>query len=106
MKKTTFFAAILPLGQCISLSPANGQNGVNPDTQLALSFESPPIIGTSGKIQVYDVGQDKLVDALDLAIPSSPSPFGNGSTKANYTDTTASQTNIVGGMDFYFFPII
>jgi pectinesterase len=48
----------------------------------------------------------KLIDMLDLSIPSSPSPFGNGSTKANYSDTTTYQTNIIGGMDFYFYPII
>jgi hypothetical protein len=43
---------------------------------------------------------------LDLSILSSPSQFGNGSTKANYSDTTTYQTNIIGGMDFYFYPII
>ncbi|KAE8454214.1 hypothetical protein EG329_005139 [Mollisiaceae sp. DMI_Dod_QoI] len=88
------------------LSPANGQQNVNPDAQLALTFSSPPIIGTNGTIRVYDTANNKLIDMLDLSIPSSPSPYGNGSTKANYSDTTTYQTNIVGGMDFYFYPII
>jgi pectinesterase len=90
----------------VQLFPAEGQEHVNPDTQLRLTFPSPPSIGDSGLIRVYDVASNELVDSLNLAIPVSPSPDGNGSTKANYTDKTKYQTNVVGGMDFYFFPII
>jgi pectinesterase len=90
----------------IQLFPADGQEFVNPDTQLRLTFPSPPSIGDSGLIRVYDVAKNELIDSLNLSIPISPSPYGNGSTKANYTDKTKYQTNIVGGMDFYFFPII
>jgi pectinesterase len=88
------------------LSPTNGQKNVNPDAQLVITFPSPPTIGTSGTVRVFDAANHQLIDMLDLAIPSSPSPFGNGSTKANYSDTTTYQTNIIGGMDFYFRPII
>ncbi|KAJ4362067.1 hypothetical protein N0V83_011009 [Neocucurbitaria cava] len=88
----------------VDLFPANGAKDVNPDTQLVLTFASPPIIGSSGNVTVYD--NEKIIDTLDLSIPSSPSPYGNGSTKANYSDTTTYQSNLVGGMDFYFFPII
>lgn len=90
----------------IQLFPKNGQEDVNPDTQLRLTFPSPPSIGNFGLIRVYDVESRDLVDSLNLSIPISPSPYGNGSTKANYTDKTEYQTNVIGGMDFYFFPII
>jgi len=94
------------LSEDIQLYPANGQVNVNPDTQLKITFPSPPTISSLGKINVYDGEDNKLVDTLDLSIPFSPSPYGNGSTKANYTDTTKYQTNIIGGLDFYFNPII
>ncbi|KAL1604757.1 hypothetical protein SLS60_004297 [Paraconiothyrium brasiliense] len=90
----------------IQLFPQDGQKDVNPDTQIRLTFPSPPSIGDSGLVRVYDVASNLLVDSLNLSIPISPSPYGNGSTKANYTDKTKYQTNIIGGMDFYFFPII
>lgn len=90
----------------VQLYPANGQHNVNPDAQLKLTFSSIPEIGASGKINVYDAENKKLIDTLDLSIPFSPSPYGNGSTKANYTDTTKYQTNIIGGLDFYFNPIL
>ncbi|KAI0432040.1 pectinesterase [Xylaria sp. FL1042] len=90
----------------VQLYPADGQQNINPDAQLRVTFSSPPSIGSSGKINVYDSKDKKLVDTLDLSIPFSPSPYGNGSTKANYTDTTKYQTNIIGGLDFYFYPII
>ncbi|KAI1275398.1 pectinesterase [Xylaria sp. FL0933] len=93
-------------GSVIQLYPADGQQNINPDAQLKLTFTSPPSIGSSGKINVYDSKDKKLVDTLDLSVPFSPSPYGNGSTKANYTDTTKYQTNIIGGLDFYFNPII
>ncbi|KAI1260543.1 pectinesterase [Xylariaceae sp. FL1019] len=90
----------------VELYPSKGQRNINPDAQLKLTFSSPPSIGSSGKIYVYDSEDKSLVDSLDLSIPFSPSPYGNGSTKANYTDTTKYQTNIIGGLDFYFYPII
>lgn len=90
----------------LELYPRNGQKNVNPDAQLTITFSSAPVIGTNGTIRVYNAGNKKLIDTLDLSIPFSPSPFGNGSTKANYSDTTVYQTNIIGGMDFYFYPVI
>ncbi len=92
--------------QPIDMSPSNGQQNVNIDTHLVLTFSTPPTIGINGTVRVYDAATHKQVDRLDLSIPFSPSPYGNGSTKANYSDTTTYQTNIIGGMDFYFFPII
>ncbi|KAF2850006.1 carbohydrate esterase family 8 protein [Plenodomus tracheiphilus IPT5] len=96
----------LPNVQKVVISPAQEARDINPDTHLVLSFVSPPTIGTSGIITVHDVETGRIVDSLNLSIPSSPSPFGNGSTKANYTDTRTYQTNKVGGLDFYYFPII
>ncbi|KAK1761616.1 pectin lyase fold/virulence factor [Phialemonium atrogriseum] len=90
----------------VLISPANGAKNVNPDTHLVLEFSSPPAIGDSGMIRIYDAADQKLVDQLDLSVPFSPSPYGNGSTKAPTGDKTVYQTNIIGGMDFYFFPII
>ncbi|KAI1825028.1 carbohydrate esterase family 8 protein [Xylaria intraflava] len=90
----------------LQLYPSNGQHNVNPDAQLTITFPSSPTIGSSGKINVYDSEDKKLIDTLDLSVPFSPSPYGNGSTSANYSDTTKYQTNIIGGLDFYFYPII
>lgn len=88
------------------LYPVNGSTNVNIDTHLLLAFRSNPTIGASGNITICDDADGYIVDALHLSIPSSPSPYGNGSTRANYTDKTTYQTNTVGGVDFYFFPII
>ncbi|KAF2826593.1 pectinesterase [Ophiobolus disseminans] len=90
----------------VDLFPANSSDNVNIDTHLILTFPTKPIIGSKGNITVRDEEDDRIIDTLDLSIPSSPSPYGNGSNKANYTDKTTYQTNIVGGVDFYFSPII
>ncbi|KAF2964115.1 hypothetical protein GQX73_g9446 [Xylaria multiplex] len=90
----------------VKLYPPNGEYNVNPDVHLRLTFPSPPSIGTSGKINVYNSKDMKLVDTLDLSIPSSPSLYGNGSVEADDADKTKYQTNIIGGLDFYFYPII
>jgi len=94
--------------------PANNATNVNPDTQLALTFTSPPTIGTSGVIRIFDAADNALVDTLDLSIPSSPYPSGRAppSTEAERRARAAAmkmsdyQVNTVGGVDFHFFPII
>ena len=115
MRVLVLLAGLLPLAVCtkrdyptsnVGLFPSNGAKDVNPDTHLVLTFPSSPVIGSSGNVTVYDAENNKVIDTLNLAIPSSPSPYGNGSTKANYSDTTTYQSNLVGGMDFYFYPII
>ncbi|TWI67734.1 pectin methylesterase-like acyl-CoA thioesterase [Pseudoduganella lurida] len=63
----------LPLAaSAVELLPRAGATGVNPDTRLHLVFDSAPVLGTSGKIRIYDAQDDRLVDTLDLAIPAGP----------------------------------
>jgi pectate lyase/pectin methylesterase-like acyl-CoA thioesterase len=53
-------------------SPAANETGVPSDTRLSLSFDAAPTIGTSGKVNVYRVSDDVLVDSIDLSTaPSS-----------------------------------
>src|SRR6185436_18116209 len=42
--------------------PADRAVGVNPDTQLTLTFPAVPVLGKSGSIRVYDASNDRLVD--------------------------------------------
>jgi len=94
--------------------PANNATGVNPDTQLVLTFASPPAIGTAGVVRIFDASDNSLVDTLDMSIPSSPYPSGRAppSTEAERRARAAAmkmsdyQVNTVGGVDFHFFPII
>ena len=94
--------------------PANNATDVNPDTQLVLTFASPPTIGTSGVIRIFDATDNSLVDSLDMSIPASPYPSGRAppSTEAERRARAAAmnmsdfQVNTVGGVDFHFFPII
>jgi pectin methylesterase-like acyl-CoA thioesterase len=64
--------------------PANEATGVNPDTHLVLTFRSPPTLGKSGQIRIYDGSTDNLVDTLDLSIPAGPTTAAGGPT-APYT---------------------
>ncbi len=52
------------------LFPGHNATGVNPDTHLKLTFEDTPILGNSGCIRIYDAADNRLVDVLDLSIPS------------------------------------
>jgi len=61
-----------------TLFPANGAGRVNPDVQLRLTFDLPPVTGTSGKIRVYDAANDTLVDTLDMSIPPGPTERAAG----------------------------
>lgn len=94
--------------------PANGATNVNPDTHLSLTFASPPAIGTSGLIRIYDAANNTLVDTLDMGVRFSPNPSGRttATTEAERqaqgasTKMTDFQVTTIGGTDFHFFPII
>lgn len=96
------------------LFPANQATNVNVDTQLVLTFTSPPTIGTSGLIRILDTEDNTVVDTLDMSIPPSPRPTGRAprSTEAERqalaaaTKMSGYQVNTIGGVDFHFFPII
>lgn len=52
--------------------PAAGETGTPVDTRIALSFDAPPTLGTSGKISIYRSSDDALIDSIDLSTaPSS-----------------------------------
>ncbi len=99
------------------LFPASGARGVNPDTNLVLTFPTPPVIGTSGKITICDAGDKSVVDSLDLSLPASPNPTGRSPTADGSTTSppppaaagptdTAYQSTQIGGAWFHFFPIV
>jgi pectate lyase/pectin methylesterase-like acyl-CoA thioesterase len=53
-------------------SPAVNEANVHTDTRLALSFDAVPTLGTTGKVRVYRVSDDALVDSIDVSnAPSS-----------------------------------
>lgn len=120
MRMILILAAVLVASPCVAaprLFPAAGGRNVNPDTHLVLTFDSPPVVGTSGKIQIFDADDGSLVDTLDLAIPASPVPDGRpknatGATKAPVppkpagTDNPDFQATNVGGAWFHFFPVM
>lgn len=56
----------------VQIYPANGQNLVNPDVQLKITFNKQPVLGNSGKIYIFDADNDQLVDELDMGIPPGP----------------------------------
>lgn len=128
-------AIIIPLASAetrasaVNSFPADNAVAVNPDTHLVLIFPSPPTLGTSGKIRIYDAADHSLVDALDLSIPAGPDPSHrianppqgiplDPSIPTSPTTTTPAvritpadlhhyQLTTIGGLpDFHFYPVI
>lgn len=64
--------------------PAASETGVQTDTRVSLSFDAPPAVGSTGKVNVYRVSDDALVDSIDV------------STAPSATDTQAvlARTNL------------
>lgn len=55
-----------------TLFPRHQSTMVNLDVQLKLTFKEVPRIGSAGQIRIYDAANDRLVDTLDMSIPSGP----------------------------------
>jgi pectinesterase len=93
-------------GSIVRLVPANGATNVNPDTHLAITFLSPPEIGSKGSIRIYDAADNRLVDTLDMSVPAGPD-FRRRRPAGSPPDTQTYQVNTIGGVDgFHFYPII
>lgn len=115
--------------------PADKARGVNPDTHLVLTFPSAPTLGKSGRIQIFDTADGRLVDTLDLSIPPGPTEPDTAGASAPYTPVpyqyapgrptnantvpgtpsgvaaptpAAYQLTIIGGFSdaFHFYPVI
>jgi len=104
-------AAARPRDASVTLLPANRATGVSPDTQLAIAFRSPPVVGTSGLIRIVDADTRQVVDTLDLAIPTSPNPSGRfpaprAASAAPGAPPPVYQSTRIGGRDFHFRPVI
>lgn len=68
--------------------PADGATDVNPDVQLRLTFASPPRVGSSGFIRVFDAADGRLVDAIDMRLPPGPTERASGAAlEAPYIST-------------------
>ena len=134
MKPASYLLAALALSTAahaeIASFPANNASRVNPDTHLVLTFSSPPTLGKSGQIRIYDAAGHQLVDTLDLSIPGGPNPSRRPTTPpatvtvldpaapTSPTTTTPAvrttpadlhnyQLTTIGGLpDFHFYPVI
>src|SRR5215472_2559288 len=87
----------IPCARAQTLFPANKAHDVNTDVQLKLTFNTPPAIGTAGKVRVYDAANDRLVDMLDLSIPAGPTERATGAPlTAPYLTTPYNYERSVG----------
>jgi len=69
----------LPAKPAIGLAgafPAPGAVNVCPDTPLRLTFDSPPVLGTAGKIQIHDAADDRVVETIDVISPTALKTIG------------------------------
>ncbi|MDQ1772868.1 carbohydrate esterase [Labilibaculum sp. A4] len=135
-------AGIALLASCTSteisgnytIYPENQEKDIHPDTHLKITFAGQPIIGSKGKIRVFESQTDSLVDLIDMSIPAGPTKpvknpeatytsipyqylpgkFTNANTKPGTPSGTALATadtfqlTIIGGFTdaFHFYPII
>ncbi|HLX69964.1 MAG TPA: pectinesterase family protein [Verrucomicrobiae bacterium] len=73
----------------LALQPLDGASNICPDTLLRLSFDSPSVLGRTGKIRITDTS-GQLADTIDLA--------------AN--DAHNAQPRNIGGLIFTNYPIL
>ena len=59
-----------------SLFPAAGATGMCPDTPLRLTFATPSVLGSSGKIQICNAADNAVVETIDVSSPTSTKTIG------------------------------
>lgn len=83
--------------------PANNSNDVCIDSELILSFDERPLLNENGLIRVFDFETDKMIDCIDLSLPSGPNkpknnPLSDYIKKPyEYKDEVITNKNTVAG---------
>lgn len=91
MKRTIFSLAIFIMGMKllaqapISYYPLNQAKDINVDTHLTIEFDREVKAGNKGIISVIDKTTKKVVDRIDMSIPSGPTEGQPKSPAAIYT---------------------
>jgi pectin methylesterase-like acyl-CoA thioesterase len=82
-----------------ALSPTNGATGVCYDTPLYITFSSPPVIGSTSQIRIYNVTNSATpVDTLDMS--------ANITLVSGTNIRSNVQSRTIGGDTYYSYPII
>ncbi|HYO62310.1 MAG TPA: pectinesterase family protein [Pyrinomonadaceae bacterium] len=102
-----------------SFAPANGATDRNIDAPLQITFDQTPLVGTSGKVRVFNAADNSLVDTVDLGVdtntgvhapgPQSARSIGGSSWQFNYhpvvvngnTATIYTKTKLAYGQSYY-----
>src|SRR5581483_7648423 len=72
------------------LSPANNATNVNTDAPLSITFDRPPVAGTTGRVRIYKAADDTLVDTLDLGLTLQQRTVGTNGTLYNFIPVSVS----------------
>ncbi len=49
------------------VDPAVSEASAYVDTRLSITFDSPPVLGTTGRIRIFKVSDDSIVDTINLS---------------------------------------
>jgi pectin methylesterase-like acyl-CoA thioesterase len=60
--------------------PDQNAQSVCVDTHLALAFDAAPAVGTSGQIRIYDSADNRLVDTVEVGLPTNQQSYEIGGT--------------------------
>jgi pectin methylesterase-like acyl-CoA thioesterase len=85
--------------QGVTFAPGNNATGIAIDQQLRFVFPSPPKLGISGALKIYDASNDSVVATIDVAQFLTYAP-GN----ANATIPNAAIRSVQGA-SYYYMPI-
>jgi pectin methylesterase-like acyl-CoA thioesterase len=58
--------------------PAPGAADVCTDIRLALRFDAAPVPGKAGTVRIYDAADDRLVDTVDVGLPTNEQAYDIG----------------------------
>jgi pectin methylesterase-like acyl-CoA thioesterase len=83
------FGVLSVLRASVTTFPANGADNVPPDAPLRLTFTAAPTVAATGKIQILDTADQRVIDTIDLAAPNATQAIG-GIANFNYHPAIAS----------------
>ena len=105
---TSAMAAISVLSPTMAtttVTPASASSGRNPDTRLAITFNTAVLSGVSGFLRIYDASNDAVMDTIDFATATALRDSLRATSTVSTLNLPVQNKSIGGTTNFNYYPL-
>ena len=98
-------AVLSPTLATTAVTPASAATGRNPDTRLAITFNTAVTPGVSGFLRIYDASNNAVVDTIDFATATTLRDTLRATSTLSTLNLPVQNKSIGGTTNFNYYPL-